>query len=206
MVVDQEILETLDPQILLSAYAQGAFPMVQDGELMWFSPDPRGLLPLDGRFHVPRRLKRTIRSGRYVCTVNQAFGEVVRLCGQRGEDSATWISPEIRIAYGRLHKLGLAHSVEAWRAEAVGDGAPVGGLYGVSLGGAFFGESMFHTATDAGKVALVYTVGRLRACGYQLFDIQWTTENLRRYGAIDVPRADYLGLLSEALATPCRFA
>ena len=206
MVVDQEILETLDPQILLSAYAQGAFPMVQDGELMWFSPDPRGVLPLDGRFHVPRRLKRTIRSRRFVCTVNQSFGEVVRLCSQRGEDSATWISPEIRIAYGRLHKLGLAHSIEAWRAEAVGDGAPVGGLYGVSLGGAFFGESMFHTATDAGKVALVYAVSRLRACGYQLFDIQWTTENLRQYGALDIPRSEYLGLLNEALATPCQFA
>jgi len=200
-----EILNHLTPRNLILAYAQGLFPMVEEEELTWFSPDPRGLMPLDDRFHVPRRLGQTIRGGRFACTVDRCFDEVMRLCAERIGGEPTWISPEIRIAYGRLHELGLAHSVETWPAGSVGRGSPVGGLYGVAVAGALFAESMFHTATDAGKVALVYLVERLRARGFALCDVQWTSDHLRRFGAFDVSRAEYRSLLARALVLDCRF-
>ena len=206
MKPNAEILAALSPRNLVLAYSQGVFPMVERGRLMWFSPDPRGLLPLDDRFHVPRRLGRTIRSGRFVCTVDRCFDEVVRLCADRPGGEETWISPEVRIAYGRLHELGLAHSVEAWPADSIGEGSPAGGLYGVTLGGALFGESMFHRQSDAGKVALVYTVERLRSRGFVLCDVQWTTDSLRRFGAFDVSRHQYLARLTEVIGLECRFA
>jgi leucyl/phenylalanyl-tRNA--protein transferase len=203
MTPDPEILAVLTPENLVSAYVQGAFPMVQDGELLWFSPKRRGLMPLDERFHVSRSLARTIRRGVYACTIDHCFDAVVARCADR-PPAETWISAEIRIAYGRLHELGLAHSIESWPAGAVGAGQPVGGLYGVALGGAFFGESMFHTATDAGKVALAFAVDRLRAAGFVLFDVQWTTPNLARFGVFEMPRKQYLAQLHAALELECR--
>ncbi|MFP4140507.1 MAG: leucyl/phenylalanyl-tRNA--protein transferase [Phycisphaerae bacterium] len=201
---DPAILEHLAPPVLLGAYVEGIFPMVQDGELYWFSPDPRGLLPLDERFHVSRSLARTIRRGACRCTVNRAFHEVLLACARRQTPEQVWISPEIEIAYTRLHELGWAHSVEAWPAEGKSD-RPIGGLYGVAIGGAFFAESMFHTATDAGKVALVHCVERLRRRGFVLMDIQWTTDNLKRFGAYELPRKKYLSLLREAVTMDVRF-
>ena len=204
MKVDKAILAALSPRNLVLAYAQGLFPMVEEGQLMWFSPDPRGLLPLDERFHVSRRLRRTIRTGRFVCTVNRDFQSVMRLCADR-KGEPTWISTEMSYAYGRLHELGLAHSVEAWQSDAVGQGSPVGGLYGVSIGGAFFAESMFHTVTDAGKVAVASLIDRLRTRGFTLCDVQWTTENLERLGTFNMPRNDYLACLREAVGLDRQF-
>lgn len=200
-----DILEALSIERLVAAYSRGLFPMVQDEELMWFSPELRGLLPLDERFHVSRRLRQTIRRGRFVCTVNRCFPDVIGLCAAR-PDNETWISPEMRVAYGLLHAGGLAHSVEAWPADHVGEGDPAGGLYGVTIGGAFFAESMFHRVTDAGKVAVVFLVERLRQRGFLLCDVQWTTPNLRRFGAFDMPRDEYLALLTLALDRKCSFA
>ena len=205
MAPDEDILAALSPENLLGAYAQGVFPMVEQGRLLWFSPQRRGLLPLDERFHVPRRLARTIRSRRFACTINRCFDDVMALCADRPDEPGTWISPEIRIAYGRLHELGLAHSVEAWPRDRVGSSRPVGGLYGVALGGAFFGESMFHRATDAGKVALIHCVEHLRQRGFVLFDIQWTTDNLMQYGAYELPRPQYLTQLRKALRVQAAF-
>lgn len=197
MKVDPDILEQLSPQKLLTAYANGIFPMVEQGRLWWFRPDPRGLLPLDERLHVSRRLGRKIRSGRFVCTVDRRFEQVMRGCADRSE--GTWISPEMILAYCRLHEMGFAHSVETWPADAAGEGPPIGGLYGVALGGAFFAESMFHAVTDAGKVALVHTVNRLRNGGFVLCDVQWATDNLRRWGAYEVSGEEYLRRLARAL-------
>lgn len=202
---DPDIMALLRPEILLSAYAEGMFPMVQDGELMWFRPPRRGIMPLDERFHVSRSLARTIRRGQFVCTIDRCFDDVVRLCADRADGEATWISPEIIIAYARLHTMGFAHSFEAWPADRVGSAEPVGGLYGVALGGAFFGESMFHTTTDAGKVALVSCVRHLRRRGFTLFDVQWTTPNLKRFGAYETPHRRYLAMLHEAINTRARF-
>ena len=200
-----EILADLSPEKLLWAYANGIFPMVSDGELLWFSPDPRGLLPLDERFHVSRSLRRTIAGGRFECTADTCFGAVMDLCS-RGRDEGTWISPEMKVAYGRLHELGLAHSVEAWPAGRIGRGQPAGGLYGVSIGGAFFAESMFHRRRDAGKVALVYLVERLARRGFVMCDVQWTTDNLRCFGAFDMPRGEYLDMLVSAVSSDRGFA
>jgi len=202
---DPDIMAVLSPRVLISAYAQGLFPMVQDGEVLWFSPAPRALMPLDDRFHVSRSLARTIRRGRFDCTVDTCFSSVMDLCAEDREPDGMWISVEMKLAYTTLHHAGLAHSVEAWPAGQVGQGLPAGGLYGVTLGGAFFAESMFHRATDAGKVALVYLVERLRRRGFAFCDVQWTTENLCRFGAHDLPRDDYLALLAQALDMPCRF-
>jgi leucyl/phenylalanyl-tRNA--protein transferase len=213
--VNAKILAMLAPQNLVNAYASGIFPMVERGRCMWFAPDPRGLMPLDERFHISRRLERTIRSGRFVCTVNRSFERVMECCADRPE--GTWISPEVKLAYARLHELGLCHSVEAWPSDDQGrpiadDGSPAdknalpaGGLYGVALGGTFFAESMFHRLRDAGKVAVAHLVQRLRVGGYLLCDVQWTTENLRRFGAFDLPRADYEKLLGQALGRECKF-
>jgi len=182
----------LEPTLLLNAYASGIFPMaMESGELGWFSPDPRGIIPLDEGFHVPHGLRRTLKKAPFEIRVNTAFADVMRGCADRRE---TWIDDTIYKSYVRLHYLGHAHSVEAWR-----DGQLAGGLYGLALGGAFFGESMFSRAADASKVALVALVERLRERGYSLLDTQWTTGHLRQFGAMDITRRDYLGRLRLAL-------
>lgn len=187
----------LTPRVLVAAYSQGIFPMDVDGEICWFSPDPRTIIPLDS-LHVSRRLVRTCRSGKFEIRVNTAFEAVMRGCAKR--DEGTWISEEIVTAYTRLHRRGLAHSVETWQ-----DGELAGGVYGVALGGAFFGESMFHYRTDASKVALVALVERLNARGYVLFDVQYTTAHLARFGCVEIARREYLARLEQALAVPARF-
>jgi leucyl/phenylalanyl-tRNA--protein transferase len=188
---------------LVSAYASGWFPMaVGGGGLRWFSPDPRGIIPLDG-FHVPRRLSRVIRRGTFQIEVNGNFEAVIRACAEaerEGDGAGTWIDDEIYESYCALHEAGYAHSVEAWQ-----DGRLAGGLYGVSIAGAFFGESMFHHVTDASKVALAALVDRLKARGYTLLDTQWTTEHLEQFGAIEIPRRRYLELLASALRRDCSF-
>ena len=186
----------IDTSLLISAYAQGIFPMsMDDGQIGWFSPDPRGILPLD-HFIVSRRLARVVRQGKFEIAVNRGFEAVMRACAS-DRDDGTWISDEIVDSYMALHRRGLAHSVEAWQ-----NGVLVGGLYGVHLGGAFFGESMFHTVTDASKVALV---DRLQAGGFTLLDTQWTTPHLEQFGAMEIPRDEYLERLSAALARRCAF-
>ncbi|MBI2835932.1 MAG: leucyl/phenylalanyl-tRNA--protein transferase [Acidobacteria bacterium] len=183
--------------VLLAAYRNGLFPMGMPwGGIEWFSPDPRGIIPLD-RFHVSRRLTRVLRSQRFDVTVNRAFGEVIATCAGL-EDS--WINDEIIEAYAELHRLGYAHSIETWEGAEL-----AGGLYGVALGGAFFGESMFHRATDASKVALSALVTRLKARGYALLDTQWVTPHLARFGALEIPREEYLALLGESQRLHCRF-
>ncbi len=189
----------LDPALIVRAYREGIFPMaMEDGEIGWFSPDPRGILPLD-RFHVPDRLERTVRQGTYEVRIDADFAGVMRACASR-PGTGTWISRAIFESYTALHRLGLAHSVEAWRG-----GTLVGGLYGVHLGGAFFGESMFHRERDASKVALVALVDRLQRRGFTLLDVQWVTPHLEQFGATPITRAEYLRRLSRALARPCAF-
>jgi leucyl/phenylalanyl-tRNA--protein transferase len=205
MALDQTILQNLAPEQLINAYASGYFPMVTDGELWWYGADPRAFLPLDDRLHIPRRLARTIRSGEFVCTVNRAFGDVISLCADRRADGK-WISGEIISAYTKLHEIGLAHSVEAWPAGHVGEGQPVGGLYGVQIGGAFFSESMFHRATDAGKVALVFHLGRLRERGFDFCDVQWHTDNLAKFGLYELSDADYQPILAAAVSKEIEYA
>jgi leucyl/phenylalanyl-tRNA--protein transferase len=189
--------QIIPASLLLEAYCRGIFPMaVEDGEIAWFSPDPRGIIPLDS-FHVPHGLRRSLRRNSFEVRINTAFEAVIRACGERAE---TWISPEIVQSYLNLHELGFAHSVETWR-----DNQLVGGLYGVSVYGAFFGESMFHRETDASKVALVALVERLREREFRLLDTQYTTSHLRVFGAVEIPRPKYLRLLKQALALDCRF-
>lgn len=170
----------------------------ENGELRWYSPDPRGIIPLDD-FHVPARLARVIRQGRFEIAVNRAFGEVIAACAI-GRRDGNWITDEIVSSYTELHRLGLAHSVETWQ-----EGRLVGGLYGVSWRGAFFGESMFSRVSNASKVALHALVGRLRGRGYRLLDIQWLTEHLQQFGAVEISRRQYMRLLEEALLVECRF-
>ena len=193
----------LEPATLLSAYTQGVFPMAdRDGVLRFYTADPRGLIPLDERFHVPQTLRQLLKKDPPVFDVriNYNFEGAMRGCmANRAE--GTWINQELIAAYCRLHELGFAHSVESWR-----DGELVGGLYGVSLGGAFFGESMFHTRPDASKVALVHLVQRLRERGYELLDSQATTSHLRRFGAYDIPAREYISRLNLALKRRCEFA
>jgi leucyl/phenylalanyl-tRNA--protein transferase len=189
----------LSPSLLIAAYRAGYFPMaMDDGEIRWYSPDPRGVLPLD-RFHAPRRLLRVVRSRRFEVTVDRAFREVMEACAADREEG-TWINQEILDSYCGLHEHGLAHSVEVW-----GGGALAGGLYGVSLNGAFFGESMFHRASDASKVALWALVERLRERRCTLLDIQWLTPFLESCGAVEIARPEYLVRLAEALQVPARF-
>jgi leucyl/phenylalanyl-tRNA---protein transferase len=189
--------------LLISAYTRGWFPMAgEDGVTRWYSPDPRGIIPLD-EFHVAARLGRVVRSGRFDIQIDRAFAEVIRACADADRDPGdpgSWISEEIEESYLALHEAGVAHSVEAWQ-----EGTLVGGLYGVALGGAFFGESMFHRVTDASKVALVALVDRLRARGYVLLDTQWVTDHLKQFGAREVPRSYYLQLLDRSLQLPCEF-
>ena len=190
--------------LLVSAYTSGWFPMaVGDAGIRWFSPDPRGIIPLE-TFHISRRLARVVRGGGFTVQVDTDFAAVIRACAEADRDegeAGTWIDPEIIESYIALHVAGYAHSVEAWR-----DGRLAGGLYGVAIGGAFFGESMFHHVTDASKVALVALVQRLRERGYLLLDTQWTTEHLEQFGAIEIPRREYFKRLTAALQVDCSFA
>jgi len=189
--------------LLVSAYSSGWFPMAVDGgEVRWYSPDPRGVIPLE-RFHLPSRLARLLRGGRFRVEINRRFEEVMRACAEterKEEDAGTWISDEILASYIELHRLGLAHSVETWLDDRL-----AGGLYGVALGGAFFGESMFHHVTDASKVALAALVERLRTRGFRLLDVQWVTPHLEQFGAIEIPRDIYLKQLERALAVKADF-
>lgn len=185
------------PERLERAYRRGLFPMAdEDGEIGWYWPDPRTILPLD-KFHVSKRLSRLVKQGRFEFAIDRDFEAVMRGCAARDE---TWISEAIIEAFTALHKLGKAHSLEAYR-----DGKLAGGIYGVSLGGAFMGESMFSARTGASSVCLVHLVARLRDRGYALFDVQYTTAHLKRFGAIEIPRPDYLRLLAAALKRDCRF-
>ena len=190
----------LTPEILLRAYAAGLFPMAEsaeDPDIFWVEPEIRGVIPLDD-FHVPKRLRRTIKHAPYDIRFNTAFEAVMRGCAAPGPDRpSTWINETIFMLYTSLHRLGHAHSVEAWRGDEL-----VGGLYGVSLRAAFFGESMFSRATDSSKICLVHLVNRLNERGFRLLDTQFTTEHLKTFGAIDVPRDDYEGLLANALEGP----
>ncbi|MBW8713585.1 MAG: leucyl/phenylalanyl-tRNA--protein transferase [Acidobacteria bacterium] len=189
--------------LLVSAYSSGWFPMAVDhGEIRWYSPDPRGVIPLD-TFHVPSRLARVIRRGNFSIAVNREFERVMRACAEadrNDDDPGTWISEEIIESYTELHRLGLAHSVETWQEDRL-----VGGLYGVALGGAFFGESMFHHVTDASKVALAALVERMRTRGFTLLDIQWVTPHLEQFGAVEISRGKYLQLLAQALPIEATF-
>ena len=188
---------TLTPDLLLAAYRVGAFPMADgDGHVGWYAPDPRGVLPLDG-LHVSRSLAKAVRQRRFRVTADRAFEAVVRACAAPAPGrETTWISEEIVRAYTALHRLGHAHSVECWTEDG---GRFAGGVYGVSMGGAFFGESMVALERDASKVALVWLVRRLRAGGYRLFDVQMTTPHTARLGAVEVPRAVYERRLAAAL-------
>lgn len=193
----------LTPEILLRAYRSGIFPMAEsadDPELFWVDPEHRGILPLDG-FHVPRRLRRVVRQDRFAVRVDSDFAGTLTACAEATEKRPnTWINDEIVRLYTALHRLDAAHSVECWQ-----DGALVGGLYGVSIGGAFFGESMFSRVADASKVALVHLVALMRVGGYRLLDLQFVTTHLAQFGAVEVPRSHYRRLLADALRYRCIF-
>lgn len=192
-----DIVMEITPQVLLKAYACGLFPMAESAEdagLFWLEPERRGVLPLDS-FHLPRRLRRTIRSDIFEIRISTDFQAVIDACaapmpGRR----KTWINREIRRLYGDLFEMGYCHTVEAWK-----EGELVGGLYGVALNGAFFGESMFTRSTDASKVCLAHLVARMVVGGYTLLDTQFVTDHLSKFGAIEVPQAEYTRLLNEAL-------
>lgn len=196
---DRTATTELTPSILLRAYAAGVFPMAEAAdaeEVLWIDPELRGVIPLH-RFHAPRSLMKTVRRGDYAVTVDRNFEAVIDGCAGR---DTTWINPEIRRLYIGLHHMGYAHSIETWR-----DGELLGGLYGVKLGSAFFGESMFSLAPDASKVALVHLVARLKYGGFQLLDTQFVTEHLAQFGARAVSRARYRDLLDIAVSTPADF-
>ena len=193
-----QILIEITPQILLQAYCTGIFPMAdsaEDDAIFWVEPEIRGVLPLD-QFHIPRSLRKTIRRNPFDIRINTAFNLVVEKCAEETlERDKTWINQQIRSLYAELHEMGHAHSVEAWADEKL-----VGGLYGVSVGGAFFGESMFSRQTDASKVCLVHLVKRLNELGFSLLDTQFTTSHLERFGVIDIDKQDYIKLLSAAVS------
>jgi leucyl/phenylalanyl-tRNA--protein transferase len=194
---------SLDPRTLLSAYAQGVFPMAnRNGAIQWYGADPRGVIPLEG-FRVPHSLRPVVRrspaEGGFEIRFNHDFETTMRACREKRLDG-TWINESLIAAYVHLHQLGFAHSVEAWK-----EGQLAGGLYGVSLGAAFFGESMFHRVTDASKVALVHLVNRLRDRGFRLLDTQATTAHLEKFGCVAIPAEEYLVRLREALEGNCVF-
>jgi len=192
-----QLLEMIAPELLLQGYRLGVFPMaMEDDSIEWFSPDPRAILPLED-FHVPHVLRRLLRRRVFKTTIDKAFSEVIAACAER-ED--TWINPEIIESYTRLHELGNAHSVEVWK-----EGRLAGGLYGVAVGGAFFGESMFHSVTDASKIALVALVEHLRARKFVLLDTQWLTPHLQQFGGIEISRNHYLRVLRSAVELPRKF-
>lgn len=193
----------LKPELLLQAYAIGVFPMAEsrdDPRLFFVDPDKRGVLPLN-EFHISRSLRKTVRKRHFEVRYDTDFAGVIQACAEKtGDRPDTWINPEIEALYMALYERGHCHSVECWR-----DGRLVGGLYGVVLGGAFFGESMFSRETDASKVALVHLVARMRAGGFTLLDTQFITDHLVQFGAQEIPRDDYRALLSQAISTPARF-
>ena len=190
----------IPPSLLLEGYRRGLFPMgMPDGSVQWFSPDPRGIIPLES-FHLPRRLARAMRVSNIDIRIDTAFVDVVQACAERPDGDGTWITDEILDSYESLFDLGHAHSVEVWQ-----EGVLAGGLYGVAVGCAFFGESMFHRATDASKFALAALVERLTSRGFTLLDIQWVTPHLEQFGAVAIPRADYLKRLAAAVGGECRF-
>jgi leucyl/phenylalanyl-tRNA--protein transferase len=193
----------LTPELLLRAYSVGIFPMADSRasrQLYWLDPEWRGII-LPDQFHVPRRLRRTVRQGLYEVRVDSAFGEVIAGCAELSQDRPdSWINGDIERLYGDLFELGAAHSVECWH-----EGELVGGLYGVALNAVFFGESMFSRMTDASKVALVHLVARLDRGGYKLLDTQFITRHLRQFGAYEVPRAEYRRRLAEALRGSAEF-
>ena len=190
----------ITPEILLRAYSIGLFPMAEsadDPEIFWVEPEMRGILPLDA-FHLSKSLAKTTRRKPFDIRVNTSFDRVMALCAEPAEDRpSTWINGTIRQLYSELHKMGHAHSVEAWEGDEL-----AGGLYGVSLGSAFFGESMFSRRTNASKICLAYLVERLKSHGFTLLDTQFSTEHLKTFGAIDVPKDDYLGMLKHAVDSP----
>lgn len=183
----------LTPDLLIRAYSNGLFPMGDDrtGAVRWYAPDPRAHLPLD-EFHIPKNLRRRVRGGEFSVTSNHAFDDVIRACADRDR---TWITPRIIDAYVELHEQGNAHSVECWQDDTI-----AGGLYGVQLGGAFFGESMFFRVSNASKVALVHLVRQLQAGGFTLLDTQYATAHLERFGVVEIPRGEYMRRLEEALS------
>lgn len=205
-------MSTITPQLLLRAYTAGIFPMAesaQDNALYWVEPEIRGIIPLD-RFHVPRRLARMIRQRRFHVTIDRSFDDVVAGCagapGSAGDHAviarpATWINARIAALYSQLHAMGCCHSIEVRRH----DGSLAGGLYGVRIGAAFFGESMFSAESGASKVALVHLVARLRAGGFQLLDTQFVTDHLKTFGCIEVPKEEYRNLLDQALLATADF-
>ncbi len=183
--------EPISPQILLGAYAQGVFPMADEGEILWFSPEHRGIMPIDERFHIPKNLRKTLRRRPFEIRINTDFAGVMQGCASREE---TWIDDIIFESYLGLHDMGFAHSFECWDEEGL-----QGGLYGVSLGRAFFGESMFSRKTDASKIALVYLVNWMRDNHFELLDTQWMTDHLRQFGGYEVPRLTYQEMLHQAV-------
>ncbi len=193
--------EKIEPDTLLRGYQMGLFPMADSDEsgdegIAWYAPDPRGVIPLDG-FHIPHGLKRVLRKKEYEIRMDTVFSDVIAACAERAE---TWISPGIRASYIRLHDLGWAHSVESWF-----EGELAGGLYGVAIGGAFFGESMFSRRTEASKVALVHLVAHLKASGFVLLDIQWVNPHLEQFGCIEISRDQYMEALESAVQVEARF-
>lgn len=197
---------SITPEMVVRAYRQGAFPMARSrrGPVEWFSPDPRAVLPLDA-FHVPQSLQRRVRSGRFEITFDRAFEQVIQACAApRKTQRETWINTQIIRVYTELHQQGVSHSIEAWlRPQNPGEPPQlVGGLYGLALGGAFFGESMFSTATDASKVCLVHLVEHLRARGFSLLDTQMSNPHMAQFGVIEIPRHVYLTWLAAALRQP----
>ncbi len=190
----------ITPDVLLRAYSIGLFPMAEsadDPEIFWVEPEMRGIIPLDS-FHISKSLAKTIRRSPFEIRFDHAFEQVIALCAEPAPDRpSTWINKTIRRLYSELHGMGHAHSVEAWDGDEL-----VGGLYGVSLGAAFFGESMFSRKTDASKICLVHLVERLQAHGFRLLDTQFTTDHLKTFGAIDVPKDDYLVMLRDAVDSP----
>ncbi|WP_183804867.1 leucyl/phenylalanyl-tRNA--protein transferase [Rhizobium sp. BK316] len=191
----------ITPEILLRAYSIGLFPMAEsadDPEIFWVEPDIRGVLPLDNRFHVSKSLRKTVRQKPFDIRFNSNFDAVITACASETSDRpSTWINETIKTLYSALHRMGHAHSVEAWDGDEL-----VGGLYGVSLGSAFFGESMFSRRTDASKICLVHLVEHLRRQHFTLLDTQFTTEHLKTFGALDVPKADYALMLAAAMESP----
>ena len=194
----------ITPGLMLRAYGAGLFPMAEgrgSKKLHWLDPALRGNQPLDHGFHLSRRLRRTVLSGRFSVTADQDYAAVIAGCAEPAPGRAdTWINDEIETLFTALHRMGAAHSIEVWQ-----DGALVGGLYGVRIGGAVFGESMFSRVTDASKVALVALVARLRLGGFTLLDTQFLTAHLARFGAVEVPKGDYKRLLEAAIAVPARW-